>query len=111
MQIAALVQKLQQFCWMCPGVTCISFLYYLSYKNYPPGSRQTSSERDHKQKLAQSSPKLPQSKTVSSPIRLFAGQVSLVAAALDGRRLSGGGGGEIIKVVNAPQSKCSNLDV
>ena len=35
MKIAVLVQKLQQFCWMCPGVTCISFLYYLSYKNYP----------------------------------------------------------------------------
>ena len=35
MTITALVQKLQQFCWKCPGVSCISFLYYLSYKNYP----------------------------------------------------------------------------
>ena len=35
MKIASLVQKLQQFGWKCPGVTCISFLYYLSYKNYP----------------------------------------------------------------------------
>ena len=35
MKITALVQKLQQFGWKCPGVTCISFLYYLSYKNCP----------------------------------------------------------------------------
>ena len=34
-QITALVQKLQKYSWMCPGVTCIFILYYLSYKNYP----------------------------------------------------------------------------
>ena len=36
MKITALVQKLQQFGWKCPGLTCISFFYYLSYENYPP---------------------------------------------------------------------------
>ena len=35
MKITAFVKKIQQFGWKCPGLTCISFLYYLSHKTYP----------------------------------------------------------------------------
>ena len=56
MRIAALVQKLQQFFWMCPGVTCISFLYYLSYKNYPgEGSHKTQAQTCSFTRLEESS--------------------------------------------------------